>query len=159
MAAATLLPLASAGELVAQAPARPSYYAAIADDRYPVARLWAAGMERHNQKVLFTRRGDVTPVWYDDLYHRWREGPTLLAGLTAHGPVFCLDQLAKAHGMRLLVCEPVASNEDAVQAVVNRVLGFSAVEGTFHEQTLDEDTLYAWVIAPTSFATKQGGLS
>ena len=46
--------------------------------------------------------GDMTQLWYDDLYHRWRRGPAAIAGLTAHGPLFCLERLAWDHGMRVV---------------------------------------------------------
>jgi hypothetical protein len=46
--------------------------------------------------------GDMTRVWYDDLYHRWRQGPVAIAGLTARGALFCLEQLAWAERMRVV---------------------------------------------------------
>lgn len=45
---------------------------------------------------------DVTSLWYDDLYHRWREGPAALAGLTVPHVAFCLEILARDVGMRLV---------------------------------------------------------
>ncbi len=46
--------------------------------------------------------GDMTRFWYEDLYYRWQRGPAALAGLTAHGPLFCFDQLARDQGMRVV---------------------------------------------------------
>ena len=46
--------------------------------------------------------GDVTPFWYDDLYHRWRQEPVAIAGLTAHGALFCLERLAWEQRMRVV---------------------------------------------------------
>ena len=46
--------------------------------------------------------GDMTRFWYDDLYHRWREAPTAIAGLTAHGALFCLERLAWEQRMRVV---------------------------------------------------------
>jgi hypothetical protein len=46
--------------------------------------------------------GDVTRFWYDDLYHRWRQGPAAIAGLTAHGALFCLEQLGWEQRMRVV---------------------------------------------------------
>ncbi len=46
--------------------------------------------------------GDMTRFWYEDLYHRWRRGPAAIAGLTAHGPLFCFEQLARDQGMRVV---------------------------------------------------------
>jgi hypothetical protein len=44
----------------------------------------------------------MTAVWYHDLYHRWREGPVAIAGVTARGALFCFEQLARAERMRLV---------------------------------------------------------
>jgi hypothetical protein len=46
--------------------------------------------------------GDMTRFWYDELYHRWKQGPAAIAGLTAHGPMFCFEQLAQDQGMRVV---------------------------------------------------------
>lgn len=45
---------------------------------------------------------DVTSLWYDDLYHRWRGGPAAIAGLTVPHVAFCLEILARDVGMRVL---------------------------------------------------------
>src|SRR5262245_32285594 len=82
--------------------------------------------------------GDMTRFWYDDLYHRWREGAAAIAGLTAHGPMFCLERLAWDQGMRVVfraehaplahtvehrVEGPVAMLDDARGAAAERVWG------------------------------------
>ncbi len=46
--------------------------------------------------------GDVTRVWYDDLDLRWRREAAAIAGLTAHGALFCLERLAWDHGLRVV---------------------------------------------------------
>lgn len=62
--------------------------------------------------------GDMTRLWYDEIYyqwqqrqphhwqqrhpHQWQERPTALAGLTAHGPMFCFAELARDVGMRVV---------------------------------------------------------
>jgi hypothetical protein len=46
--------------------------------------------------------GDMTRLWYDVIYHHWRQRPTALAGLTAHGPLFCFAELARDVGMRVV---------------------------------------------------------
>jgi hypothetical protein len=45
--------------------------------------------------------GDMTDLWYGTLYNRWRTDPVAIAGLTAHGPLFCLERLGWEHGLRL----------------------------------------------------------
>ena len=48
-------------------------------------------------------RGDVTKLWYDDLYHAWRNGPAAIAGLTTQDAMFCLEIFGNDAGLRLLV--------------------------------------------------------
>lgn len=45
---------------------------------------------------------DVTALWYDDLYHRWRQGPAAIAGMTPARVAFCLQGLGQEAGMRLV---------------------------------------------------------
>lgn len=40
-------------------------------------------------------RNDVTDIWYNDLYYRWKKGPASIAGLTSDTSLFCLEQLAR----------------------------------------------------------------
>jgi hypothetical protein len=46
--------------------------------------------------------GDMTRLWYDDLYHEWQRRPVAIAGLTAHGPMFCLEMLGRDQGLRVV---------------------------------------------------------
>ena len=69
---------------------------------------------RFESSVAFARRaasrglavhamaGDMTRFWYDDLYHRWRQEPAAIAGLTAEGALFCLERLAWDQRMRVV---------------------------------------------------------
>jgi hypothetical protein len=45
--------------------------------------------------------GDMTALWYGELDGLWRKEPLAIAGMTRHGPMFCLELLARDHGMRL----------------------------------------------------------
>ena len=45
---------------------------------------------------------DMTRLWFDDIYHRWQREPAALAGLTAHGPMFCFAELARDVRMRVV---------------------------------------------------------
>lgn len=102
---ATALPLASRAahavgvELAAGAPV--PLYAVVYDTRFP------ASVEFGRQSRALGIRaepieGDMTRLWYDDLYHRWKRGPAAIAGMTAHGPLFCFDQLSRVQGMRVV---------------------------------------------------------
>jgi hypothetical protein len=52
----------------------------------------------------------------------WTKQPVAIAGLTAHGPLFCLERLAWDHGMRVV---------------------FRAE----HPAGIDAEPLYSWIIA------------
>jgi hypothetical protein len=101
LAAAALPAAARAVRLESAAPHSLRPYKVVYDTRF------AAG-------VAFARRaaavglaveamgGDVTRFWYDDLYHRWQRGPAAIAGMTAHGALFCLERLAWDQRMRVV---------------------------------------------------------
>src|SRR5262245_10046889 len=46
--------------------------------------------------------GDITDLWYHELDERWRTEPAAIAGMTRHGPLFCLERLAWNAGMRVV---------------------------------------------------------
>jgi hypothetical protein len=80
----------------------------------PVPLYKAVFDTRFAESVAFGRRaaslgvathaieGDMTKFWFDDIYHRWRQGPVAIAGLTAHGPLFCFERLAWDQGLRVV---------------------------------------------------------
>ena len=102
---------AAAWPIVAQATDVP---AAGIDPRQGTPLLGVVYDTRFAESVAFARRsaalglqahaidGDMTRLWFDEIYHRWQERPTALAGLTAHGPMFCFAELARDVGMRLV---------------------------------------------------------
>ena len=73
----------------------------VYDTRFPESLAFA---ERCAALGLRTRaiEADMTRLWYDEIYHRWQEGPQPIAGLTAHGPMFCFAELARDVRMRLV---------------------------------------------------------
>jgi hypothetical protein len=76
-------------------------YEVLYDTRFPASVEFARRAAANGQRIVATN-GDITRVWYDDLYHRWRAGPAAVAGLTAHGALFCLAELARAERMRVV---------------------------------------------------------
>ena len=46
--------------------------------------------------------GDITWVWYNELYPLWQEGATSTAGLTRETEFFLLKTLARDHGYRVV---------------------------------------------------------
>lgn len=73
----------------------------VYDTRFPESVAFA---ERCAALGLRTRaiEADMTRLWYDEIYHRWQEGPQPIAGLTAHGAMFCFAELARDVRMRLV---------------------------------------------------------
>jgi hypothetical protein len=102
--AATTLPLATQSVLAAAAPREADavpLYKVLYDVRFADSVAFARRAEARGA-VTHAIEGDMTRFWYDDLYHRWRTGPAAIAGLTAHGPLFCLERLAWDQGLRVV---------------------------------------------------------
>ena len=82
-------------------PARLPLYKAIYDTDYASAVEFAAQMRRRGVVVHAIER-DITSVWFNDLALQWRQRPVAIAGLTAPAALFCLEQLAWDHRMRVV---------------------------------------------------------
>jgi len=76
-------------------------YKVIFDERFAACRTFASEAKRLGATVHGIK-GDVTDVWFNDLYARWKKGPAAIAGLTAHGAIFCLERLAWDQRMRVV---------------------------------------------------------
>ena len=77
-----------------------SFYTAVFDERFPESIAFAAEMARLGVPTHGIK-GDMTALWYHELQPLWSKTPVAIAGLTAHGPLFCLERLAWDHGMRV----------------------------------------------------------
>ena len=127
-------------------------------------------------------QGDMTRLWFDDIYHRWKESPVAIAGLTAQGPLFCFERLAWDQGLRvvfraehgamehvlsgpeslLIEARDALANVDwpaAMATVVTRCpsgraeIGSAAVGcATGTGLSSADEPLYSWVIAPAARA-------
>jgi hypothetical protein len=89
-----------AGSFVTERPSLP-LYKTIFDERFPGSVAFAAEMRRWGSPV-HAIRADVTQIWYNDLYYRWRESPIAIAGMTTNRSLFCLDELARDAGLRVV---------------------------------------------------------
>jgi hypothetical protein len=76
-------------------------YKVIFDTRFADSASFAEEAGRLGASIHGIR-GDMTDLWYYDLDARWKKSPAAIAGLTAHGPLFCLEQLAWNHRMRVV---------------------------------------------------------
>ncbi len=102
--AASVLPMAVAGSNVAPSERadRVTFYKVIFDERFPASVAFGEKWKARGAAV-HAIRGDITDLWFHDLDVRWKkQGPAPIAGLTAHGPLFCLERLAWDHGMRVI---------------------------------------------------------
>jgi hypothetical protein len=90
---------AARGDLSGSAPL--PIYKAIYDRRFAESRLFA---ERARGVGLDVEPidGDMTRFWYRDLCHEWQRHPIAIAGQTAHGPMFCFEQLGRDCRMRIV---------------------------------------------------------
>jgi hypothetical protein len=80
-------------------------YKVIFDKRFGACRRFANEMKRR-ALAMEAIRGDVTSIWYGDLYYQWKGGRAMeraaaIAGMTAPGAIFCLETLARDAGMRV----------------------------------------------------------
>jgi hypothetical protein len=76
-------------------------YKVIYDERHASSRAFADEATRLGASVQAIR-GDITDFWFRDLDARWKKDPVAIAGLTEHGPLFCLEQISWEHGMRVI---------------------------------------------------------
>jgi len=99
---ATAWPLAATAALAAGAgsDALP-LYRVVYDSRFAASREFAERAQGLGL-VVHAIAGDMTRFWYEELYHEWRRGPAAIAGLTAHGALFCFDQLGRDQGLRVV---------------------------------------------------------
>jgi hypothetical protein len=73
----------------------------VCDVRFAPSVEFGLEAERLGAEVVRIH-GDITDFWFNDLSFRWKEGPMAVAGLTAHGPIFCLERFAWDHRMRVV---------------------------------------------------------
>ncbi|HEX6997932.1 MAG TPA: hypothetical protein VF322_07285 [Gammaproteobacteria bacterium] len=102
--AASAWPIASRAARTAGVGAGPDtvpLYKVVYDTRFPESVAFARRAEALGVATAAID-GDMTRLWYDDLCHRWRAGPAAIAGLTAHGALFCLERLAWDQRMRVV---------------------------------------------------------
>lgn len=78
-----------------------AFHKAIFDERFAECRVFAA--ELYNAGVVTSAiRGDVARLWYEDLRAHLRENRLPVAGLTDRAALFCLEELARDVGMRVI---------------------------------------------------------
>ena len=82
-------------------PDQNAFQRAVFDQRFAECRSFAA--EMHSAGVFTSAiRGDVAKLWYDDLRAHLSENRLPVAGLTDRPALFCLEELARDVGMRVI---------------------------------------------------------
>jgi len=76
-------------------------YCLVCDERSAWSIAAAQEAERLGIRVARTS-GDITDFWFTDLSLRWQTAPAAIAGVTAHGPLFCLERFGWDHGLRVV---------------------------------------------------------
>jgi hypothetical protein len=79
-------------------------YRVVCDDRFAPSVAFGADAARRGIPLERTT-GDISTFWFDDLSLRWKTSPVAIAGLTAQGPLFCLERLGWDHGLRVVYRE------------------------------------------------------
>ena len=77
-------------------------YKVIYDERFQDSLAFATAAQDLGASI-HAIRGDVTDVWYNDLYHEWKKGPAPIMGMTTTDALFCLQILAQDQRMRVVL--------------------------------------------------------
>jgi hypothetical protein len=101
-------------------------HAAVYDDRFAHSLAFAREAQALGHAVRGLECGDVTRLWYHDLYHRWRVGPAAIAGLTSTDALFVLETFGNDAGLRLRFS---AEHHIATGHVEHRLRGPAALVG------------------------------
>jgi hypothetical protein len=96
---ATLSPCLHAASSTLELPHLP-YHSLIYDDRFEEAVAFGRAAVDAGLPVSAIR-GDVTALWYHNLYHRWLADRAPIAGMTTPDALFCLETLGNDAGLRL----------------------------------------------------------
>lgn len=76
-------------------------YKVIYDERYHDSVAFA-GEAKKLGAAVHGIKGDVTDLWYNDLYHEWRKGPAAIMGMTTADALFCLQLMAQDQRMHVV---------------------------------------------------------
>jgi len=103
-AAATAVPASLAAFRMANASAATSLdlHAVVIDTDHAAARTFGRRLGAYGTSVLSLREGDVTVLWLNEIRGAWAEKPAAIAGLTTPAALFCFEQLAFSHGLRVV---------------------------------------------------------
>ena len=118
----------------------PSFYKVVYDSRFELARSFAARANEYGAR-LHAISGDITELWFGDLYQRWRTGPALLAGVTLESSAVQLGYFAR--DQRHVLRYPTGVATDGTD--------FGASQPTaLLSESMTPVRLVSWIIEPLS---------
>jgi hypothetical protein len=83
-------------------------------------RCFASSLDATLHAEIAFFDGDVTALWRDRLEPLWRTGTASVGGITSSAALFCLEQLARGHGRKVSMRQPIAGT-NAVRWVISPV--------------------------------------
>jgi hypothetical protein len=93
----------------------------IVDDSLASARAFGGRLRLHGIPVFSIPEGDITALWLEHLRPLWASGPVPVAGLTTPATLFCLEQLAWQHRLRVTFhAEHVMQSGAGIEHTVQR---------------------------------------
>lgn len=98
--AASALPLLAGPAPPAQRRDSAPAWGVVTEAASPLASLFRVEASRLGLSV-WEIHDDITDLWCQELWLRWKEAPHILAGVTLSTSLFCLETLARDHQMRV----------------------------------------------------------
>lgn len=106
IATCTALPVAGVARATATSPTSSvrsgDLQVTVIDEDHAPAIAFGRRFAASGRSVLSIREGDVTTAWLRDIRPEWSRRRTAIAGLTTPSALFCLEQLAWQHGLRVV---------------------------------------------------------
>ena len=96
-------------------------FAVIFDHRFEAARAFAKVAAWRGNPV-FGYDGDLTAVWVRQIEPRWSARAGALAGMTTPTALFCLEQLAAQHWLRVVTRSEPRARAATGEALVSWVI-------------------------------------
>src|ERR1700730_17799049 len=88
--AASVLPVLAAQGVAPKRPEREPAWGVVAEAASPLATLFRVEASRLGLPV-WEIHDDITDLWYQELWLRWKQAPHILAGVTLSTSLFCLE--------------------------------------------------------------------
>jgi hypothetical protein len=98
--AASVLPVLAAPGVAPKPHDREAAWGVVVEAASPLAALFRVEASRLGLPV-WEIHDDITDLWNQELWLRWKQGPHILAGVTLSTSLFCLETLARDHQMRV----------------------------------------------------------